>query len=209
MKETHGDKGRKVPLRASRPRGQVGPFLWDPGSKLLKQLDAELDRLERRWSNATLPIGFATNALEAAMDLAWKAKQESDESTIPTAAQVKKVLRLVWAKNARRDAARAKSRRTLGLREETADPVDHFAQAEDRLYLSSLFEHLIESGQLAPVAAVFVSDLLGLDAESIANRGNRSLGTQLTPELVRQWRKRRFPGIRRLVRNCFNEILST
>jgi len=168
---------------------------------VVDSLYATADRLERRWSSAGLDIDFRDRMLDAV----WRfVERHSLTDMGPLAAT--RLLTSFWTLNARRDAARAANKpRTVSLTtvELPVTPVECDWRAS---IVDECRTILVRSGLRSEIAEAFLQRALLGDNTAVIHEVGQRCGYSLTPETLRQWKRRHFGHAAEVLRESADQI---
>lgn len=167
-----------------------------PSEAIARAVYARADRLERRWDSD----GLASDFRDRITDAVFRHLARLAKDALPIDEHIAcQLLHSFWAKNARRDFARA-ARRRVRLLDSLPDPRNDFDLVEDRHLVQELLSHLVSLGISREVAIAFVLTRLGETSQSVSTSLRRNCRLNVSATTVRQWARRKFPAIQSRLR---------
>jgi len=173
-------------------------FLYtrDLSDELYDALYEEAERLGCVWHNADLAIDFADRMIDAVIRFLLRNGIDCDPQ------YARRLLVAFWAKNAKRDFARAKFRSKLvPLEQVQIGAAPYFTKDEYELF-SRCRKALVGSGMRPEIAEAFLQDTCHGKPDDVIRAVEVETGHKISAMTLRQWRKRHFKHAARYLRGC-------
>jgi len=172
------------------------PQPWEPKPEVIRALYQRATLLEQRWPSASVsetPGRMVEAVLRCSRNLF-----ESSRFTALDAQDQGRLLRLLnhlWARNARRDVARNRTRRKAAFTDSIPTLCSGFERVHDGLIFRETLKHLLRRGCREEVAYSYLFACQGQDCEEICENLQLFLGRKFLPCTIRQWKRRLFPAL--------------